>query len=480
MTWLLTIEARDPDDTPVTLRYADGAYDAPDDTLYLPRIKQPGFYQSGLYAGQVVSVSRSGVGETVLINADGGLDHLADYAVDGRAVVLFRATGSEVVEVMRGTAAGLSFNGREVTLRLREPQARLQRPHPHATYAGTNMLPDGLEGTADDIQGQPKPRVYGDVRNAQPVLVNSAQLIYQVSARADCAVTAAYDKGAALTAGTPYASLTELQGTAPAAGEYRAYQGYVRLGASPVGTVTVDARTADAGAGDVMAMLCAEAGQACDVTVLDTVGEVGLYVTQTDTTAALLDRLAESVGGYWRIAADGVLRAQLLTAPDGGGVVLEDYQISSIDSSATGAGEGGLPIWRVTVRGDRIEQTQTDLVGNVDEARRARLASQYREATAERPAVRERHPLAGELVIDTALRSLADAQALAERLADLVSVRRDRVTLEARLTHLQSLTIGDAITVRTPRLGYSDGRVLRVIGRQLNARAGKQTLELWG
>jgi hypothetical protein len=478
MTWLLTIEARDPDNQSCVLRFSDGAYDAPDDTLYLPRIQQPGLYQAGLYAGEIVSVERSGFGETTLINADGGLDYLVDYAVDGRAVVLSLAAESGVIEVLRGTAAGLTYQRNQVSLKLREPQALLQRPHPYKTYAGTNTLPDGIEGAADDIQGQPKPRVYGDVRNAQPVLVNTAKLIYQISSRDDCTIDAVYDKGAALTQGAAYSSLSNLQSSAPAAGEWRGYKGYVRLGDSPAGTLTCDARTADAGIADVLTMLCDEVDQPCEASALEDMGNVGLYVTDTSNTADLLDQLV-AVGAWWRIDAAGTLRAALLAVPNSAPTTIQGYEIVSIDRKATGASADGLPIWRVTVRADRLETTQTDLAGAVDEVRRARLGRQYREAIAERPDVLERHPLAGELVIDSTLRDLADAQVAAEAIAELVSVRRDRVTLEGRVARHQ-LQIGAGVEVVTPRLGYADGRTMLVLGRQINARTGRLTLELWG
>lgn len=478
MTWLLTIEARDPDNQPVTLQYSDGAYDAPDDTLYLPRMRQPGLYQSGLYAGEIVSVERSGIGETVLINSDGALDVLADYAVDGRAVVLSRTSESGVIEVLRGTATGLSWRRGEVALSLRAPQALLQRAHIHETYDGTNVLPAGLEGTADDIKGQVKPRVYGDVRNARPVLINTARLIYQISSRDDCEVAAVWDRGAPLERGDACASLDDLQLNEPPAGMYRCWRGFIRLGASPAGVVTVDAHTAESDISAVITAICAEAGQVCDVSHLAGVGAVGLYVTDAESTAALLDRLVVA-GCYWRIDALGVLQAAPLSIPASPSVTLDDHEILSLDRRATGASSDGLPIWRVTVRADRIESTTDEASGVVDSARRARLSRQYREAVAERPAVLERHPMAGELVIDSCLRSLDDAQIEAERIIDLVSVRRDRVTLEGQMT-AHVLDIGSGVSVRTHRLGYINARAFIVLGQQINARTGKATLELWG
>ena len=483
MRWLLTIEARNADNQPETLRFSDGIYDSPDDHLYLPRIKQPGLYQSGMFAGDIVSVTRSGVGETTLLNTDGKLDYLADYAVDGRLAVLSRTADDQVIEVLRGTVAGLTFDSLQISVRLREPQTLLQLNHPNQTFDGSNVLPEGLEGTQDDIQGQVKPRVYGSVKSAEMDLVNSSKLIYQVSDSTDCFVTQVYDKGAALQRGTDYGSLDELQSVAPDPGYWRAYQGYVRLGASPSGGVTADAESSNTLAGVVFNKIAEERGFSLppdDIAVLNDCGSVGLYIKNTTSTTDLLDRIIVSVGGYWRIASSGQIRANLLSAPSNPTLTLEPHQVQTVSRSATGAGSNSLPVWRVKVKADRIETVQTDLAGNVEDSRRSRLANEYREVVAEDFSTLDRHPLSSEMEIITVLRSLQDAQRLADRVATLVSVRRDRVTLDAKLTKFQTPDIGQTIVVKTSHLGYSAGREMLVIGKRLDAQAGKYTLELWG
>ncbi|MDN3524359.1 hypothetical protein QWY79_03660 [Halomonas sabkhae] len=482
MTWLIDIDALDAQDQPATLRYSLGRYDAPDDAFYDPRIEQPGLYEAGLYAGELLDQGRSGHGETTLINADGALDGLADYAVDGRQMMLRRHDGT-LQTVLAGTVSRLSFEPGLVSIKLREPLEPLKTSHPHEVYAGDNSLPDGLEGADDDIGGSPKPLLFGQARNATPDLVNTARLIYQVSSRSDCQVQAVYDQGSELEDEGDYASLSELQSTAPAEGKYRSYQGYVRLGLSAGGAVTVDATTSQPLAGDVAAELAADRGwtiAAGDVTALNQAGPVRLYVTDATNTLDLLDRIAVSVGGYISAVASGELRIRRITAPGTPLMTLHDYEIIDAKRSANGAGPNGLPIRKVTLNTDRIETTQTDLNGNVPESRRSRLARTTRPVSATRQATADRHPLADEITIDSVLGSRSHAQAIADDLVELLGVRRDVVTVTARVSVLQSLSVGEWIEIETPRYGYADGRVMLVTGYRIDAITGELNINLWG
>lgn len=477
MTWTLTIQARDEENQPQTLRFSLGRYMDAEDNFYDPRIIQPGLYEAGLYAGQLLQQSRSGYGETTLINTDSGLDYLADYAVDGREMVLALDGVPQVV----GTVARLAFSDDEVSVVLRDPLEPLRSPHPMETYAGDNVLPNGLEGTQDDIAGEPKPLVFGEVRNAQPVLVNTAKLIYQVSSLLDCTIQAVYDKGVALNNGGTYSSLAQLQSTAPAPGTFRSYQGYVRLGDNATGTLTVDAAQADPRAGAVAQALAAARGYTLhedDVATLNIYGAVRFYITTQTNTLDLLDRIAESIGGYLSAQADQVLRLGTWEEPEPTDAAIRDYAIQTVSRSATGAGPGGLPVWRVNIDCDRIETVQPDLESNVSEARRARLARQTRRVVATDETVIERHPLAGELTINSVLASYAQSQAVANRVLALLGVRRDTVTVEANEALLP--TVGGNLTLITPRQGYSAGRAMRVTGYRLNAQTDEITLNLWG
>lgn len=477
MTWTLTIkDALDGDNQPQTLRFSQGRYLDSADNFYDPRILQPGLYEGGLYAGQLLQQGRSGYGETTLINADGGLDYLTDYAVDGREMTLAYNGVTQVA----GTIARLAFSDTEVSVVLRDPLELLRSPYPMEAYGGSNVLPNGLDGTQDDIAGEPKPVVLGEAPNATPVQVNTAKLIYQVSSLTDCTVTAAYDRGVALTNGGAYSSLSQLQSTAPEAGEFRAYQGYIRLGQIATGTFTVDAKVGDARAGTVAKSLAAQLGftlHQSDVATLNTYGAVRLYLTSETNVLDLLDRIAESIGG-WLSVEGKMLRLGVWEAPEPTDDAIHDYSIETVTRSATGAGENGLPVWRVTIECDRIETVQTDLTGDVDNARRARLSKQTRRVVATDQAVRDRHPLAAEITITSVLASYSKSQQVAQRVLELLSPRRDTVQVDAREAPVP--TQGKNLTLITPRQGYGAGRAMRVTGFRLDADTNALSLNLWG
>jgi hypothetical protein len=488
--WLLTVEALDSEGNAKTLRFSTPGYMDPAPVAWVPRIKQPGLYRAGLFAGELINVDRSGYGETTLINIDGGLDWLADYATDGRSATLQYADESGITTVLEGAVGRVSFSNALVSINLRDPVEILQQPHPQARYAGTNVAPNGVEGTDDDIGGNIKPRVYGQVRNAQPVAVNTSMLIYQVSDQ-PCTVTAVYDNGIPLTYDGDYASLTELQSVAPATGEWsdwepprgkwRRYQGYIRVGVAPTGQLTCDANAPAVNAGDVVAQVASEAGVTLESAVaLNSRGAVRLWLTEETTTAALLDRLIASCAGFYRITGGQTLVAGLLTPPGAPVLTLNDHQIITIDRDSAGAGSNGLPVGRVTWQADRIETVQADLAGAVTESRRARLANPYRDAVAVSAATLARHPLADAVTVASDLASRSHAQTTANDVLALLSPRRDRLTVVARVVDAGGLQIQQTVRVVTPRLGYTAGRNLLVVGREVDASRNRVSLTLWG
>lgn len=488
--WLLAIEALDGAGNAKTLRFSTPGYIDPAPVGWLPRIKQAGLFRSGLFAGELINVDRSGYGETTLINNDGRLNWLVDYAMDGRSATLRFASETGIVTVLEGTVARVSFRGGLVSIKLRDPVETLQQPHPLTRYAGTNVLPNGLEGTDDDIGGNVKPRVYGQVRNAPPVAVNTSKLIYQVSDQ-DCTVTAVYDNGVALTYDGAYSSTAELEGTPPTAGQWsdwepprgrwRRYQGYIRLGTSPVGQLTCDANAPVTNAGAVVAQIASEAGVSVNTTgALNSRGAVRMWVTDETNTADLLDRLVASCAGFYRLTNNLSLVAGLLAPPANPVLTLNDHQIITIDREAAGAGRNGLPAGRVTWQADRIESVQADLSGSVTEARRARLASQYRDAVAVSSATLARHPLADAVTFSSALASRSHAQTTANDVLTLLSPRRDRLNVVARVADAGGLNIGQTIRIVTPRLGYSEGRNVLIVGREVDSSRNRISLSLWG
>lgn len=480
--WALDIAALDAVGDHVTLRFASGDYTqeeaGPVHYFYEPRLIQPSLFTVSANTGVLLpGLGDSSIGEAELINADGELDYLADYATDGRAMSLRLIEDGVATQATSGTVQKLSFNGNKVVVTLRDPLAELDNFIPSNLYAGDNSLPAGVEGTADDIGGTRKPLVFGSVSNASPVLVNTSKLIYQVHDGADVTVTAVRDRGVVLTYQEDATDLADLLATTPDAGKWRRYQGYFALG-SQGQAITCDAERDDTGAGTVFEQLATIMGfnvLAADVTVLDAVGDVGLFVLDDRPAYDAMAEIAQGCGAYWGHNGTDI-RVIPLAAPGSVDLTIEDYQILRLDRTATGSGANGLPVPTVTVQADRVETTQTDLADTA--ANQARYVTEYRDATSADAAVAARHPLSEKLVIQSPLRSLADASAVASDLLSVLKVRRDIVECRAAIDDFSDLVLGNTVQLNTSRLGYPRSFVL--LGWNINARRNRTTLKLWG
>lgn len=343
-----------------TLRYATsgvtvGGY------YYEPRIINPGSMKNMLFSdGTTSGRSELGYGGVVLANADGGLDGLLNYGLDGRAIVIKRLVAGVAVLLMSCTMEQVTTpNLNEVAIRIKDPQSLLETPVQTNKYAGTNVLPDGVEGV-DDIKGKEKPVLEGVVSNATPVCVNTSRLIYQCNDGTMQAIPAVYDKGVALTAGAAYSSLADMQANAPLPGQYRVYLagGYFRLGSSPAGQVTFDgvvgATAADRTAAQVakrLALRKLSSGDMItqDFTDLDTLNsaEVGIYINGPMKISEALDKVL-APGAWWAFDAEAKLNVGRLDEPSGTPALsLTSAEILSLERQVTNDQGRGVPAYRV-------------------------------------------------------------------------------------------------------------------------------------
>ena len=282
--------------TDSSLAYATRPAEVPPNAPYNPALISPGYIERAISVG----AARVALGE-ILIASAGGLDYLLDLGLDGQAVIIRRGPHKGVYPddfpiQLRGTMEQPEISATQVRLRLRDRMSELEKPLQAAYYGGSNALPDGIDGTADDIKGRAKPRIYGKVRNVEPVQVNTAKLIWQVNDGPIASVPAVYVRGAQLTGGAVYADLADLYANAPAPGTYRAWLagGLFRLGSSPDGQVTCDAtETASLYAGTLIQRIAEDAGidpadiSAADAAALDAAAPYALGVAVTDGETAL-------------------------------------------------------------------------------------------------------------------------------------------------------------------------------------------------
>lgn len=296
-----------------------------------------------------------------------------------------------------------------------------------------------------------------------------------------------------------YASADELQSTAPDPGMYRVWPegGMFRLGGNPAGLVTADveqgATAADNTAAAIIeAILIRKGWPARDYSATDladlataTSAETGVFIPpEVKNVSDILDEICRTVGAWWGFDAYGIFRVRRLESPTGTATItITEADIISIERQGTADSDKGIPVKKVTVYYDRNCTVQSSgLAGSVTADRKTWLAAEYRTVIAEDTTATEKHLLAPELHIYTNLSTKADAETEAARILSIYSVRRDRleVRLKATYANLAVLDLFTLVNVQIDRIGYTSGKLMRVIGLDLDCKNGYWNLVLWG
>jgi hypothetical protein len=511
MIFLVEIDAYDPSLPGIrTLRYSSGTgYYGTSAVYFDARIIEPGNFSRSVFSpGSTSGESEVGAGEIVLANPDGALDALLDYGFDGRAVRISTVPDestafTSAVRWATATAQQVEVNWKRATVRLRDRLELLRKPMQTTFYLGTTTSGglNSAEGQPEDLKDQPKPLLFGEAFNIPARLANAYDLIYQVHDGAVGSIDAVYDAGAPLLFSADFTTITALRTATIQGGYYASAKnlGLFRLGASPFGLVTCDAsegaNAAARTAAQVALRLLAEVGvsgvdlSASTFTALDTKNAAPVGVWFPDETTALdaAGSVLASVGAWLLPNRSGVFEVGRLEAPSGTPVATwtateildRGAGIERIATNDTGA---GVPVWKVTVRYHRhyAVQGNAEVAGCVASARRAELASEWRTVKSENAAIKTKHLLATELTIDTCFADTADAQAEADRLLALYSVRRDRLVVPIDTDLAAGVDLGRTVSIAVPRWGYTSGRTMTVLGITEGAASGVTDVEVWG
>lgn len=514
MTRIFLVELRGYDPVAAqetTLKFSTHGFDAGAGVFYEPRVVNPGSLSRSISTEQLGGRQAVSWGEISLVAIDGGIDFMADWYWDGREAIVRVGYDSDPYDafelIMRAQIAAVSVEREIVSVRLRDRAVTLERPFSAMRYAGDNALPAGLEGTPDDIAGQQKPFIGGRIALMAPVLVNASLLINQVNVRRVDAILNVFDGGVYLEREkAEYRTVAELQdeNLEPGAGRFQTYYGdegaYFRLGSQPAGVVSC--AVAESWVNNSAAQLLRrimeyvaitqptrpspqgpEDWHYQDLQLLDeqNAASLGVVLEDGETTASLMDRICESVGAYWGVDALGKLRVIRLDAPS----ATPDLELSvaeMIDAERTPAGQD--PVWSVTIKHDRnyAVQDKGSVFAVVPANRAEWFANEYRKQTISNSAIQEQRLLAQEMEVTTLLNGPLAAQAEAQRRLDLLSVRRDTVTLSLAdpLRYGDALDIGKTAKLFAPRLGYLTGRNMVIVGISLDWGRNMADLTLWG
>lgn len=206
--WLVVVEAYDLiAGVDKTLRFSNVALvsapaDKPASEFFDPRIVNPCRIRRSITSpGRTFGPSEVGFGDLVLTNEDGGLDFLSDFAFDGRRITQYRGEsgrGGKFSKKLIATMDQVALTRTKFTIKIKDRQTEVDLNFQENKYTGMNMLPDGLEGVSD-LQGKPKPVLYGRVKNISVPIVNTSKLIYQVSDGEIESLDEVYDAGIPLS-----------------------------------------------------------------------------------------------------------------------------------------------------------------------------------------------------------------------------------------------------------------------------------------
>lgn len=487
--------------------FATKPSDTPANTVFQPVLQDPVLLRRDIFdLGTVGGASRVGYGELVLVNTDGALDVFLTYALDGRALTVYVATSVAAFPggwnvLFSGTMEEAEIGQETVRIRVRDQQVLSTKAFQPNKYLGTNVLPLGIEGLTSDLKGKPKPRVLGWVSNVEPVMVNTSKLIYQVHDGANYGairdVMAVYDAGALLTRDQiNYTNQADVETNQPTPGTYRVWLagGIFRLGASPYGQITCDViqglAPANRTAAQMYATICSGAGigtvAAADLTALDAANSatLGIYVRDETTNQAVLDAILRTVGAWGASDNVGTPRIKRLEAPSGTpAFTIDEATMAKGSLRRIPMNSGGLPTYRVTVRGVPNYTIQvTGLAGAVNADRRARLAQPYQDVTVTDTAVQTAYALAPELIVETLYACLTQVSLEATRLQALYGVKRDRFEVGVFITPaiLAAIDLGVVVEVLSGRFDMTPARLFRIIGYELDPTRNVAALTLWG
>lgn len=450
-------------------------------------------------------------------NDDGSLDPWTGYDWTDRGIEVYVGAAYEgdtrpewptgYAQILNGRTDRSGWDAREFLVYARDFRRRFRVPIQATLYAGTGSLEGG-----DEIKGLPKPLLYGQVRQVEPVLVDGANHIYQLHDGAMQAVNAVRDKGAALSFDADVADITT---ATPAPGEYATSlaAGYIRLGEAPEGRVTVDAQGANAGSlgytsttADIIRKIATGPGGLTDpddlelgsFDTLDTDAPyvVGYYTgTETKNVDAALDQIAAGIGAWWSFnrlgrLAVGRVPSDPSTAPvdrdlpsimtGGGGQRIEtDGTFALISRDQASA-----PAYRVLLPYRRHWQTldPANVAASVTEATKLDYGKEFRVEPATDATVQTAIPSAGVVELGWGLiDTQANAATEAARLLELFATERDFYTVTVWNPAFQ-YEVGQIVRVTAPLLDLDAGRRFVVVGVEENPAQPKQqtVLTLWG
>jgi hypothetical protein len=467
----------------ITLYYSGEGFitkptDTPANTLFEPRLVEPiSFSRSMFSSGKIGGFSVPGFGELILTNADGGLDAFSGYAWDGRSVEVKVGEDGAAYQyyftIFTGQARTVEFDDLFIRVILRDDQNDFDIDYPDTLYAGTG----GNEGTAE-LAGQAKPHCYGQVHNIEPVLVDAANNVYQVHDGPIEAIDAVYESGVEIGAGNLSKDLAN---------------GRFTITSNVNGIITADVKGSKPGGtylstvADIIEHLVEDhAGftypddfDTASFTALNTANSavVGVYDRDTTDLFNILDRLINSIGGFYGFDRDGKFQVGRVELPTGTAAFeFDSTNIIEITRLAS-----AVPNHQVRVNYNKNFRlmSESDFDPSITDAKRDSLLREWSVATASDANVLTPYPNSSALIVNTFLVDPTAAATEASRLLTIYKTQRDFYKILVK-TQPYTLKLNDVVKITFNRYNLASGKLFRVISIVEDAANNEVELELWG
>lgn len=466
--------------------------DNPANQYFAPLVNNPLQFDTSIWQGSSLGGRSPSFGAIQIAN-DEDVREIVTYNWAGRRIVVKAGssdfTYAQYTTVFDGLCNDIEADEKYITVTIRDNSLKTEQMVSSPLYAGTGDLEGG-----DNISGSPKPLCYGQVFNIEPVLVDPANLIYQIHDGSIQSVDAVRDAGAAITFG---GDVSDITAATVSAGQYKTQLsgGYIKLGSTPSGRITADCKGSNAGGyketvGEIARDLVQTrlgarslAPDEIDVGSFNAVDQsldsaAGLYITDREPASDILDRLINPCGAYWTFSRRGLLQAGILDEPEEATYAIDVKNIANdgiqLIQTVTAA-------WRISIgySPSWVVQKEDELVGSTTDEVRSFVGQEYRTTISEDRAVRTRNDRADDLSFFTNLADKTRAEALGTRLKRIYGkIRRVyRVRLHGGLFRVYN---GDTVKLTYDKYGLQNGKNLLVVGVSEDAEANQTILELWG
>lgn len=472
--------------------------DVPSNQYYEPRLENPLTFSQSLYSsGKFGGKSIPGYGAMVLLNNDGGLDAFKDYAVDGRACTIkLGGIGFNYIDfgtIFSGTMQAVEFDSNKLVIRVRDLQYKLDLPLQTTLYLGTG----NWEGGAD-LSSKVKPHCYGQVRNAEPVLVDGANLRYQVHYRNIQAINAVRDAGASLTNFGDYANTTLLDAASIPAGNFATClaAGVFKLGSSPAGVITADVQGEGLSSyvstvADIIQRIATTSGglsvgdlDTATFTTLNTLNSavVGIYERDQIKIGDAFDKLVNSIGAWYTFSRAGKLMVGRLDTPSG----TEAANYTKVDILKFERQPTALPTWRFKLgyKPNWRTLSQSEVAsqfraGGSNASLNGSLTEEYRYVSASDSSVQTAHLLSTDQELFSCLDDSTAAQTECTRLLNLFKSAKDVYKVKVKTQPL-SRKMGEVVKLTYSRYGLDSGKLFTIVGLYEDYVRSTVEMELWG